>query len=328
LYIQNQRLFRKDAKMKRELKQELFVRHEGNPILTPNNWPYSAAAVFNPGVIKLKDKFLLLVRVKDRRGYSHLTKAVSANGITDWKIDAKPTLEASLEKGEAVYGIEDPRITLLRGKYFIVYTSFFSGVTREPPGISFATTKNFSQFHRLGQRLIPPDKDAALFPQTFRYGYALLHRPVVDGRADVWVSFSKDPKLEYWGKHRVLIPARHRMWDETAVGLCCTPIRTEKGWLIIYHGVRVTGSGRLYRIGLALLNLETLDLIRRSQEWVFGPREIYERVGDVDDIVFSCGAVLNEGTIYLYYGAADSTTCLATADLEEVLESLMKCPEK
>ena len=310
------------------MKRELFTRYEGNPILTPDNWPYLVAAVFNPGAIKLNDKFLLLVRVRDRRGCSHLTKAVSENGITDWQIDGKPTLEASLEKGEAVYGIEDPRITFLDGKYFIAYTSFFSGVTKEPPGVSFATTKNFSQFHRLGQKLIPPNKDAALFPQVFPDGRALLHRPIVDDRADIWVSFSKDPKLEYWGKHRVLIPTTHRMWDETAVGLSPTPIKTEKGWLIIYHGVRVTGSGRIYRIGLALLDLETLDLIHRSQEWVFGPKEIYERVGDVDDIVFSCGAVLNEGKIYLYYGAADSVVALATAELDEVLDYLMKCPKK
>ena len=104
--------------------------------------------------------------------------------------------------------------------------------------------------------------------------------------------------MKDWGEDRVLIPTRHRRWDEQRVGLGSQPIETSEGWLILYHGARDTASGTLYRVGLALLDLETLELIRRSKEWVFGPKELYERVGNVDDIVFPCGAVIKGNELW------------------------------
>jgi len=293
---------------------ELFRRYEGNPILTPAYWPYKVGAVLNPGAIKFNDEVLLLVRAEDRQGYSHLTLARSKDGKTNWQIDPEPTLKSDRSVGEAVFGLEDPRIVWIeeRQEYVITYISFFTGVSGEPPGISFITTKDFSTFKRLDRPLIPPNKDASLFSKTFKDRYALIHRPIVEGRANIWVSFS--PDMKYWGEHRVLIPTRHRSWDVHRVGLGPPPIETSEGWLIIYHGVRVTASGSLYRIGLALLDLESLEVTRRSKEWVFGPKEHYERVGDVDDIVFPCGAV-------------DSVVGLAIANLGDIITYLKSCPE-
>lgn len=309
--------------------EEIFKRYEGNPILTAENWPYEVASIFNPGAIKFNDEFLLLVRVEDKQGYSHLTIAKSKNGKTNWQINSEPTLAAEPELGEDVFGLEDPRIVWLeeRQEYIITCVSFFKGVTGEPPGISLIATKDFSNFERLGRQLIPPNKDASLFPKTIKGYYALINRPIVEGRADIWVSFSKD--LNFWGKDRALILAGHRTWDSDRVGLGPPPIETPEGWLIIYHGVRNTASGSLYRVGLALLDLETLEVIRRSRDWVFGPKENYERVGDVDDIVFPCGAVINEKTneLLVYYGAADSVVALAIANLDDVLTYLKKCTE-
>lgn len=306
---------------------ELFKRYEGNPILTSENWPYKAASVFNPGAIKFNDEILLLVRVEDKQGYSHLTIVKSKDGKTNWQINSKPTLAAELEFGEDVFGLEDPRIVWLeeRQEYIITCVSFFKGVTGEPPGISLIATKDFSNFERLGRQLIPPNKDASLFPKTIKGYYVLINRPIVEGRADIWVSFSKD--LNFWGKDRSLILARHRTWDSDKVGLGPPPIETPEGWLIIYHGARNTASGTIYRVGLALLDLETLEVIRRSRDWVFGPKESYERVGDVDDVIFPCGAVVDKKTneLFIYYGAADSVIALATADLNDVLEYLKKC---
>ncbi len=184
--------------------KELFHRYEGNPILTPEMWPlqnpYPVAAVFNPGATELNGETLLLVRTETREGYSSLTIATSADGKTDWKISPKPTLLADRNSGEEVFGLEDPRITWIqkREEYILVYVSFRVGVAGEPPGISLISTKDFISFGRLGPRLIPPNKDAALFPRTIQGRYALVHRPVVDGRADIWVSFS--PDLKYWGE--------------------------------------------------------------------------------------------------------------------------------
>jgi len=300
---------------------ELFRRYEGNPILTPDRWPYKVNAVFNPGAAKFKDETLLLVRVEDRQGFSHLTLAKSGDGKTNWQISSEPTLKSDRSIGEAVFGLEDPRIVWVeeRQEYVITCVSFFADVAGEPPGISLISTKDFSRFERLGQQLIPPNKDASLFPKTIGGRYALIHRPIVEGRADIWCSFS--PDLKFWGENRVLIPTRHRSWDMNRVGLGPPPIETPEGWLIIYHGVRETASGRLYRLGLALLDLDTLEVIYRSKEWVFSPKEIYERIGDTDDVVFSCGAVVDEKTneLLVYYGAADSVVGLAIANLDDIL---------
>jgi len=315
--------------MEKKKFEELFKRYEENPILTSEDWPYKAASVFNPGAIKFNDEILLLVRVEDKQGYSHLTIAKSKNGKTNWQINSEPTLAAEPELGEDIFGLEDPRIVWLeeRQEYIITCVSFFKGITGEPPGISLITTKDFSNFERLGRQLIPPNKDASLFPKTIKGYYALINRPIVEDRADIWVSFSKD--LNFWGKDRALILARDRTWDSNRVGLGPPPIETPEGWLIIYHGARDTTSGTIYRVGLALLDLESLEVIRRSRDWVFGPKENYERVGDVDDVVFPCGAVINEKTneLLVYYGAADSVVALATANLDDVLAYLKKCTE-
>ncbi len=307
--------------------EELFKRYEGNPILTSEDWPYKVASVFNPGAIKFNDEILLLARVEDMQGYSHLTIARSKDGKTNWRISPKPTLVAKPELGEDIFGLEDPRIVWLeeRQEYIITCVSFFKGVTGEPPGISLIATKDFIHFERLGRQLIPPNKDASLFPRKIRGYYALINRPIVEGRTDIWVSFSKD--LNFWGKDRPLILAGHRSWDSNRVGLGPPPIETPDGWLIIYHGVRNTASGSLYRAGLALLDLETLEVIHRSRYWVLGPREIYERVGDVNNVDFPCGAVVDEKTneLSVYCGAADSVVALVTAKLDDVLTYLKKC---
>ena len=307
----------------------IFHRYDGNPILTREQWPYLVESVFNPGAVRFNGTVLLLVRVEDRQGYSHLTKVVSQDGKTDWQIDPRPTLEPDESIGEAIFGLEDPRIVWIeeRQEYIITYVSFCSGVAGEPPGISLMTTKDFSEFRRIGRQLLPPNKDASLFPKTFNGRFALINRPVIEGRADIWVSFS--PDLTHWGEDKVLIPVRHRSWDANRVGLGPPPIETPEGWLIIYHGARDTASGTLYRIGLALLDLETLQVIRRSREWIFGSREPYEKIGDVDDVVFPCGTVIDENTneILAYYGAADSVVGLIMANLGDVVTYLKSCPE-
>lgn len=314
--------------MKTEGWKELFTRYDGNPILKPSMWPYSVEAVFNPSAVKFKNEVLLLVRAEDRSGYSHLSIARSKDGRTDWRIDPKPALEADVTFNEAIFGLEDPRIVWLedRQEYIITCVSFVLGVAGEPPGISLISTKDFIHFERLGQQLIPPNKDASLFPKTFDGRYALINRPIVEGRADIWVSFS--PDLKYWGDHRTLLRARHRSWDAERVGLGPPPIETPEGWLLIYHGTRATASGSVYRVGLALLDFATLEVIRRSKDWVLGPERRYEQTGNVDDIVFPSGAVVDEKTkeLLIYYGAADSVTGLFTAKLDEVLDYLKQCP--
>jgi len=310
---------------------ELFKRAPNNPILTANDWPYAANSVFNPAATIYNGKVLLLARVEDRRGFSHLTKAVSEDGISNWIIDDKPTLEPDPENyPEEIWGIEDPRITWVEelGKYVVVYTAFSKG----GPLVSMALTEDFEHFERLGSIMPPEDKDAALFPRRINGQWMLIHRPIPainEPGAHIWVSVSED--LKFWGEHQILINARKGgWWDANKVGINTPPLETEEGWLVLYHGVRQTAAGAIYRLGLALLDLENpRKVLRRSDEWVFGPQEVYEREGDVHDVVFPCGWVLDEktGDIKMYYGAADTCIAMATANLKDLLDYIKRCPE-
>lgn len=305
---------------------ELFKRYEGNPIIIPSGWPYPANAVFNPAAAKLNTETLLLVRVEDMRGFSHLTVARSADGFTNWEIAPAPTLEADQNSQEGKWGLEDPRIVWLeeQKQFGITYTSFSEG----GPVVSLAITKNFKTFARLGVLLPPEDKDACLFPRRFKGRFALVHRPIVRGEAHMWISFS--PDLKHWGDHRLMIRTRPGYWDCHRVGLACQPIETAHGWMIFYHGVRITTAGAIYRLGMALLALEEpWKVLRRSDEWLLGPRALYERIGDAGDVVFPTGATVYKETnrLNLYYGAADCSVAVATANLSDVLDYIMSCPE-
>jgi len=315
------------SELSRQTKaHELFKRYEGNPILTSGDWPYPTNAVFNPAAAKLNTETLLLVRVEDMRGFSHLTVACSDDGFTNWKIDSKPTLEADQSSREERWGLEDPRIVWLeeQKQFAITYVSFSEG----GPVVSLAITKNFKTFARLGSLLPPEDKDACLLPRRFRGRFALIHRPIVRGEAHIWISFS--PDLKHWGDHRLLIRTRSAYWDGRRVGLACQPIEIPQGWLLFYHGVRDTSAGAIYRLGLALLDLEEpWKVLRRSDEWILGPRESYERIGDVNDVIFPSGAVVHKETnqLNLYYGAADSTIAVAMANLSDCIDYIMSCPQ-
>ena len=305
---------------------ELFKRYAGNPILTTHDWPYAVNAVFNPGATQINNETLLLVRAEDMRGFSHLTVARSPDGLTAWKVDSAPTLEADQDSREERWGLEDPRIIWLeeQKQFAITYTSFSEG----GPTVSLAITKNFKTFSRLGALLPPEDKDACLLPRRFKGRFALIHRPIVRGEAHMWISFS--PDLKHWGDHRVLIMTRSAYWDCHRVGLGSQPIETDLGWLLFYHGVRMTAAGAIYRVGLAILDLhEPWKVLRRSDEWVLGPQAPYERVGDVGDVVFPTGAVVDKkaNELHLYYGAADCSVAVATANLGDVLDYAMSCPE-
>jgi predicted GH43/DUF377 family glycosyl hydrolase len=305
---------------------ELFRRHKLNPILSAAHWPYPVNSIFNPGATLLPDgTTLLLCRVEDRRGHSHLTVARSDNGVDNWRIEPRPTLLADPEHfPEEVWGIEDPRITYLSelGKYAVVYTAF----SRDGPGVSLALTDDFHTFERYGVIMSPEDKDAALLPRRIGGQWALIHRPVSAPRAHMWLSYS--PDLHHWGNHKLMLEARRgAWWDANKIGLSPPPIETPHGWLVIYHGVRQTAAGSIYRLGLALFDLQAPErCLKRGDEWIFGPQEVYEQRGDVDNVVFPCGYTIaaDGDTIHLYYGAADTSIGLATGSVRGMLEWLQQ----
>jgi predicted GH43/DUF377 family glycosyl hydrolase len=306
----------------------LFTRHPDNPILTADQLPYPANAVFNPGAARVDGETVLLLRVEDLRGISHLEVARSRDGIGGWRFEAEPLLAPAPDgHWEEVWGCEDARLTWIeeRGEWAIAYTAY----SRRGPLVSLATTRDFLTVERLGPVMPPEDKDAALFPRRIGNRWAMIHRPTPHrGGAHIWLSYS--PDLRHWGDHALLIEARDgAWWDAGKIGLGPPPIETEHGWLLMYHGVHVTAGGAIYRVGLALLDLEDPTItLRRSEEWVLGPAAPYERTGDVGQVVFPCGWTVDEASdrLDLYYGAADTAVALASASFSEVMDFVRASP--
>ncbi|MEE8141977.1 MAG: glycosidase, partial [Planctomycetota bacterium] len=270
-----------------DTRTRLLVRHHENPLLSGSDWPYFVNTVFNAGAARLPSgETVLLCRVEDCSGISHLSVARSPNGLTGWKIDAEPTLLSDPEAyPEEQWGIEDPRVVWMPElqKFGVTYTCY----SPSGPGVSLALTRDFRKFERIGNIMPPEDKDAALLPRRIGDRWALIHRPVsTTSGAHIWISFS--PDLVHWGEHTIVMHARRGpWWDANKIGLSPPLIETEEGWLLLYHGVRQTASGCLYRIGLALLDLEDPSrCLLRSDKWIFGPEADYERIGDVWDVVF------------------------------------------
>ena len=308
--------------------QELFRRSVANPILTAAEVPYPANSVFNPGAARVGDETVLLVRVEDLRGISQLHVARSSNGVSDWRFDPEPLLRSDVDRDpEETWGCEDPRLTWLpeREEWAIAYTAY----SRRGPLVSLATTRDFRSVRRLGPVMPPEDKDAALFPRRFDGRWAMIHRPSpLRGGAHMWLSYS--PDLRHWGDHKLLLEGRDgAWWDAGKIGLGPPPLETPEGWLVLYHGVRSTSDGPIYRAGLALLALDDPGtVLHQTDEWVFAPAAPYEITGDVGRVVFPCGWVRDEATdqLFLYYGAADTVIGLAMARFSEVLARVCASP--
>lgn len=300
----------------------LLVRR--GPILHAGDWPHTVNSVFNPGAVRLKDgSTLLLCRVEDRRGISSLWVARSENGVDGWQIDPEPTFPPDpYGHPEECWGVEDPRIVWLEEKkvFAVTYTAY----SPAGPAVALALTEDFRTFERVGVVMPPEDKDAALLPRQFGGRWLMVHRPNTGLGASIWLADS--PDLVHWGRHRpVLTPRRGAWWDANKVGLSGPLIETSRGWLAFYHGVRQTAAGCLYRQGLALFDLaDPARCLARSDEWVLGPREPWERQGDVADVVFICGTtVADDGdSLNVYYGAADTCIGLAQGRISELLDWL------
>jgi predicted GH43/DUF377 family glycosyl hydrolase len=302
-------------------RDSLFQRWPGNPILTAAHWPHTVNAVFNPGAVRLPDgTTLLLCRVEDRRGISSLWAARSADGISDWQVDPQPWLPPDLANHpEETWGVEDPRITWLDEikQYAVTYTAY----SPAGPGVALGLTPDFETFERVGMVMLPDNKDAALMPRRINGRWQMFHRPHAGVSTDIWLAES--PDLRHWGGFRRVLAARQgSWWDACRVGLGPPPIETERGWLMVYHGVRQTAAGCLYRVGLTLLDSKDPSrVLKRGDEWIFGPETDYERQGDVGSVVFPCGATIGPDgdAMNIYYGAADTCIGLATARISELL---------
>jgi predicted GH43/DUF377 family glycosyl hydrolase len=307
-------------------ERELFHRHPGNPILTAESWPYPVNAVFNPAAAALNGGTVLLARVEDLRGISHLTVARSSNGVDDWAIETEPLLAPAPGVDSEQWGFEDPRVVWVDelARWVITCTAYGPA----GPAVYLATTEDFTTIERYGIVRHPEDKNSALLPHRIDGRWVLLHRPKTEFGGGILISRSAD--LVSWSSpEQVLAPRAGAWWDSLRIGIGPPPLLTEHGWLLVYHGVKETVSGSLYRVGLALLDRdEPTRVLRRLPNWVLAPFASYERSGDIPNVVFPCGLLHDAATgeVRLYYGAADDSICLATAQLDDLLGAVLAAP--
>lgn len=309
-----------------KFKRDIFQRWERNPLITMLDIPYKCNTVFNAGVTKFNDEYYMLIRVESLQGHSVILVANSHDGY-HFTVDAAPCMYPSNFEPFKTYearGVEDPRITLLDGKYYVLYTAY----SCYGPRLGLAKTEDFKTFERIALVSEPGNKDGVLFPRKINGQYVRLDRPIGNEIGNIWISYSND--LIHWGNTEILAEIREGRWDFYRIGASVPPIETEKGWLEIYHGVKFTTSGPIYRLGALLLELENPGkVIGRSDIPLLTPREIYERVGDINNVVFSCGAIVeDDGEVKLYYGAADTCICLATAHIDDILASCVEVPSE
>jgi predicted GH43/DUF377 family glycosyl hydrolase len=263
------------------------------------------------------------VELKDTRGVvykgqdflstaSHIRIARSKDGV-NFTVDEKPFL-FPVDTTER-YGLEDARVTQVEGRYYINFTV----VSGDSWATKLAVTDDFVNVERKGIIFHPENKDVAIFPEKVGGMYHALHRPNNSGfgRASIW--YAESPDLLHWGNHQCILRPRDTQWESMKIGGGAPPIKTDEGWLIITHG---KGDGQKYSLFCVLLDLEEpWRVIRRADEPLLTPTELYETDGFFGNVVFSNGVVEKDGQVYIYYGAADETACVAISTVDELLNS-------
>ena len=297
-------------------------KYDKNPILTKDNVPFKVNSIFNAGAVKIYNKYILLCRVEMPNGRSSFALAESTNGI-DFDVASKPCLTPKQHKEYFSYvewGIEDPRITKIDEKYYLTYT----GYSKYEPLVMLAETSDFEKFTIHGPISEPSNKDCSLFREKINGYYWKVDRPFAQERRDIWIS--KSPDLIHWGSYKVLMEPTVGTWEHDKIGSSSNPIKTEEGWLMLYHGVRELTFGAMYKIGVVLLDLKKPWIIKgKTLEPIIVPDYNFERIGDVGNVVFSNGWILEpDGEIKIYYSGADLNICLATTTKDYLLSLCLK----
>ncbi len=299
--------------------EPIVKRYKKNPILTKSDIPYPVETVHNAGVVKHGEKYVMLFRSHKRNGRSVIGYADSDNGYS-FDVRPEPFLTPSTEKAFAEYeeyGVEDLRICPIDGEYLLTYSAY----SRHGVRVALAKTKDFISVERVAFITQSDYRNIVIFPEKIDGRYVRLDRPHSEiSPWSIWMTYSKD--LVYWGDSRIVMKPVSYHWDEMKIGPGATPIKTKRGWLHIYHGVFPTMDGCVYRLGVALHDLEDPSkIIGVSDEWILQPEDEWEITGYVHNVVFTCGAVPEkDGTVKIYWGGADKVMCVGTAVIEELVD--------
>ncbi|MEJ2212370.1 MAG: glycoside hydrolase family 130 protein [Anaerolineae bacterium] len=297
---------------------DVVWRSARNPVI-PRDLIPGANSIFNSAVVPFEGAFAGVFRVDNRVRQMRLHAGRSDDGV-NWHIEAEPirfvTDVPALQAFEYGY---DPRVCWLEDRYYVTWCNGYHG-----PTIGLGYTHDFETFHQLENAFLPYNRNGVLFPRTIGGKYAMLSRPSDTGHTPFgYMFYSESPYLCIWGCHRHLMSPRGLSWQSTKVGAGPTPIETTEGWLLIYHGVLTSCNGFVYSMGAAVLDLdEPWNVIYRSAPYVLAPWETYECVGDTPNVVFPCAALADAATgrLAIYYGAADTVTCLAYTQVDELLD--------
>jgi len=296
----------------------VIKRYKNNPILTKNDVPYPVSTVHNAGVTKFNGKYIMIFRSHLHNGRSILGLAESSDGFS-FKVAPQPFMvpaKKGIFKEYEEYGIEDPRITLIDGEYLITYSAY----SRNGVRIGMAKTKDFMKVERISLITEADYRNVVIFPEKINGLYARLDRPHSGINPwSIWISYS--PDLIYWGESKLIINPMKYHWDEMKIGPGAPPVKTNKGWLNIYHGAFQTMDGCIYRLGVALHDLkDPSKIIGVSDSWILQPEKKYEITGYVHNVVFCCGAVPEpDGTIKIYWGCADTVMSVGTAMINDLI---------
>ena len=299
--------------------EPIVKRYSGNPILTKHDVPYAVQTVHNAGMVKVKDKYIMLFRSHIDNGRSIIGLAESVDGYA-FTVHAQPFItpaQTGVFREYEAFGVEDPRISCIDGVYYITYSAYSKHGVR----IGLAKTTDFSSIERISLITEADYRNVVIFPEKINGRYVRLDRPhsAISPWA-IWISYSKD--LIYWGESELIMMPVPYHWDEMKIGPGATPIKTEHGWLSIYHGVFPTMDGAIYRLGVALHDLENpAKIIGVGDSWILQPEDPWEVTGYVHNVVFTCGAIAEpDGSVKIYWGGADSVVCVGTARIDDLVD--------
>ncbi len=302
---------------------EVLWRHTSNPIISRYHIP-SSNSIFNSAVVPFNDGFAGVFRCDDRSIRMNIHAGFSSDGL-NWKIEDQP-IQMKAGNTDLIHSDYryDPRVTWIEDRYWVTWCNGYHG-----PSIGIAYTYDFKEFFQCENAFLPFNRNGVLFPEKINGNYVMLSRPSDNGHTPFGDIFlSRSPDMKYWGEHRFVMgvtPFQESGWQSTKIGAGPIPIKTDDGWLIIYHGVINTCNGFRYSMGAAISDLDQPEkLLYRSRPYLLAPTELYEMTGDVQNVVFPCAALVEGDKIAIYYGAADTSVCLCYGYISEIIQFVKK----
>lgn len=300
--------------------EELLRRHPDNPVLTARHMPGRANCVFNSGATLHDGQVIMLANMWSADWTPRFLVARSDDGV-HFTVEDRDTIRPL---GRYPYGhhdgIFDTRITTMEGWHYVTFnvSSHLGG------RILLTRTRDFADFEQLGLITAPDHRNCVLFPEKINGLYVRLERPNVGDSGDIYVSYS--PDLVYWGQTELVLARGARYWESAKIGPGAPPIKTDNGWLVIYHGCRESMNGFAYHAGAMLLDLKDPSrIVGKLNDCLMWPEAPYERSGNVDNVVFPTAALQHGGPdeLKVYYGAADTCIGLATARVSQLVEACL-----